>query len=74
MNLRKRLMAFTAAYGQISPIIPYVIVAPFYFLGKVQLGVMSQTAGAFGNVEGALTFFVNYYVTPGRLQSRSSTV
>ena len=38
MNLRKRLMAFTASYGQISPIIPYVIAAPFYFLGKVQLG------------------------------------
>ena len=40
VNLRKRLMAFTASYGQISPIIPYVIAAPFYFLGKVQLGVL----------------------------------
>jgi putative ATP-binding cassette transporter len=63
VNLRKRLMAFTAGYGQISPIIPYVIAAPFYFLGKVQLGTLTQTAGAFGRVEGALTFFVNYYVT-----------
>jgi vitamin B12/bleomycin/antimicrobial peptide transport system ATP-binding/permease protein len=63
VNLRKRLMAFTASYGQISPIIPYVIAAPFYFLGKVQLGTLTQTAGAFGRVEGALTFFVNYYVT-----------
>ncbi len=63
VNLRKRLMAFTASYGQISPIIPYVIAAPFYFLGKVQLGVLTQTAGAFGRVEGALTFFINYYVT-----------
>ncbi len=42
MNLRKRLMAFTASYGQISPIIPYVIAAPFYFLGKVQLGRCSR--------------------------------
>lgn len=63
VNLRKKLMAFTAGYGQISPIIPYVIAAPFYFLGKVQLGTLTQTAGAFGRVEGALTFFVNYYVT-----------
>jgi putative ATP-binding cassette transporter len=63
VNLRKRLMAFTASYGQISPIIPYVIVAPFYFAGKVQLGTMSQTAGAFSNVEGALNFFVSYYVS-----------
>ncbi len=58
---RKELMAFTASYGQISPIIPYVITAPFYFAGKIQLGVMTQTASAFGRVEGALTFFINYY-------------
>lgn len=69
VNLRKRLMAFTAAYGQISPIIPYVIVAPFYFLGKVPLGVMSQTAGAFSNVEGALNFFVSYYVSLAEYKS-----
>jgi putative ATP-binding cassette transporter len=58
---RKELMGFTAAYGQISPIIPYLITAPFYFAGKIQLGVMTQTASAFGRVEGALTFFINYY-------------
>jgi len=58
---RKELMAFTAAYGQLSPIIPYLITAPFYFAGKIQLGVMTQTASSFGRVEGALTFFINYY-------------
>lgn len=58
---RKELMAFTAAYGQLSPIIPYLITAPFYFAGRIQLGVMTQTASAFGRVEGALTFFINYY-------------
>jgi putative ATP-binding cassette transporter len=61
VNVSKVLRAFTAFYGQISPIIPYLIVAPFYFAGRVQLGTMSQTAGAFGNVEGALNFFVSYY-------------
>ncbi|MFV0280024.1 MAG: ABC transporter ATP-binding protein/permease [Rhodoblastus sp.] len=60
---RKKLMAFTATYGQISPIIPYIFTAPFYFAGKIQLGVMTQTAGAFGRVEGALTFFVNNYTS-----------
>lgn len=63
VSRRKKLMAFTATYGQISPIIPYVFTAPFYFAGKIQLGVMTQTAGAFGRVEGALTFFVNYYTS-----------
>jgi putative ATP-binding cassette transporter len=63
VDRRKRLMIFTSVYGQLSPIIPYIISAPFYFAGKVELGVMSQTAGAFGRVEGALTFFINYYVS-----------
>lgn len=61
INRRKQLMAFTASYGQISPFIPYIVAAPFYFAGKIQLGIMSQTAGAFSRVEGALNFFVNYY-------------
>lgn len=63
VDRKKKLMAFTASYGQLSPIIPYVFTAPFYFAGKIQLGVMTQTAGAFARVEGALTFFINYYTS-----------
>ncbi|MGE3246222.1 MAG: ABC transporter ATP-binding protein/permease, partial [Beijerinckiaceae bacterium] len=56
-----KLTTFTSFYGQISPILPYVIVAPYYFLNKVTLGQMTQTAGAFGNVANALNFFVDRY-------------
>jgi len=63
VQTRKSLMAFTAFYGQISPIIPYIFTAPFYFADKIKLGVMTQTAGAFGRVEAALTFFVSYYTS-----------
>jgi putative ATP-binding cassette transporter len=66
---RKELMAFTATYGQLSPIIPYVITAPFYFAGRIQLGVMTQTASAFGRVEGALTFFITYYTSLAQYKS-----
>jgi putative ATP-binding cassette transporter len=66
---RKWLLAFTALYGQISPIIPYVFAAPFYFAGTIQLGTMTQTAGAFSRVEGALTFFVNYYASLANFKS-----
>ncbi len=69
VHRRKQLMAFTATYGQISPIIPYVFTAPFYFAGKIQLGIMSQTAGAFGRVEGALTFFISYYTSLAEFKS-----
>jgi putative ATP-binding cassette transporter len=63
IDCRKKLTAFTASYGQLSPIIPFVVAAPFYFSGKITLGIMTQTASAFGRVEGALTFFINYYVS-----------
>ena len=60
---RKNLTAFTASYGQLSPIIPFVVAAPFYFAGKITLGIMTQTARAFGSVDEALNFFVTYYVS-----------
>lgn len=66
---RKQLMAFTSTYGQLSPIIPYVITAPFYFAGRIQLGVMTQTANAFGRVESALTFFITYYTSLANFKS-----
>jgi putative ATP-binding cassette transporter len=60
---RMKLAAFTATFGQISPIIPFIVIAPFYFVPNTtfQLGTMTQTAQAFGQVAGALTFFVTYY-------------
>jgi putative ATP-binding cassette transporter len=63
VDRRKKLLTFTATYGQISPIVPFVVTAPFYFADAITLGVMMQTADAFGRVEGALTFFVNYYTS-----------
>jgi vitamin B12/bleomycin/antimicrobial peptide transport system ATP-binding/permease protein len=58
---RMRVSAFTSTFGQLSPIIPFVFTAPFYFARKIELGTMTQTAQAFGQVSNALTFFVNYY-------------
>jgi vitamin B12/bleomycin/antimicrobial peptide transport system ATP-binding/permease protein len=60
---RMKVLAFTATFGQISPIIPLVFTAPFYFAGTIQLGVMTQTADAFGRVADAMTFFISYYTS-----------
>jgi vitamin B12/bleomycin/antimicrobial peptide transport system ATP-binding/permease protein len=56
-----KLLTFTTAYFQANVVIPYLIVAPYFFLGKITLGQMTQTAGAFGRVEAALTFFIARY-------------
>jgi putative ATP-binding cassette transporter len=56
-----KLLTFTTSYIQANAVIPYIIVAPYFFLGKITLGQMTQTAGAFGRVESALAFFIARY-------------
>jgi putative ATP-binding cassette transporter len=56
-----KLLTFTTTYFQANVVIPYIIAAPYFFLGKISLGQMTQTAGAFGRVESALTFFIARY-------------
>jgi putative ATP-binding cassette transporter len=60
---RMKLIGFTATFGQMKGIMPYIFTAPFYFAGKIQLGVMTQTAEVFGQVADALTFFIDYYTS-----------
>jgi putative ATP-binding cassette transporter len=57
----KRLTAFTSSYSQAAVVFPYVLVAPAYFAGKIQLGGMMQTASAFSSVQQSLSFFVSIY-------------
>jgi len=61
MTRQKRLTFFTAGYSQISTVFPFVVVSPAYFAGTVQLGGLMQTANAFGQVQGSLSFFINIY-------------
>ncbi|GLI24843.1 ATP-binding protein [Xanthobacter flavus] len=63
MKAQKRLTWFTAGYNQISTIFPYVVVAPAYFSGQIQLGQLMQTASAFSSVQGSFSFFISSYVT-----------
>ncbi|MGU9978648.1 ABC transporter ATP-binding protein/permease [Phreatobacter sp. HK31-P] len=61
MKYTKRLTWFTSFVNQGSVIFPFVLLAPAYFSGAVQLGALTQTAGAFGRVESALLIFTNLY-------------
>jgi putative ATP-binding cassette transporter len=61
MSRTKKITAFTASYNQASVVFPYILVAPAYFAQKIQLGGMMQTASAFSNVQGALSFFITIY-------------
>jgi len=61
MSRTKRLTAFTQSYAQAAVIFPFVLVAPAYFAGTILLGLLIQTAEAFGKVQEALSFFVSVY-------------
>ena len=72
IRVRTMLNSFLQFYTQISAIIPYVVVAPFYFVvKKVDFGTFNQAADAFSNVNSAMNFFVNQYTG---LASFSATI
>lgn len=63
MQVQKRLTFFTAGYSQIAIIFPFVVAAPRYFAGKIQLGELMQINSAFGNVQENLSWFVDAYAS-----------
>jgi putative ATP-binding cassette transporter len=61
MIRQKKLTFFTAGYAQASVVFPFIMVSPAYFASVIQLGGLMQTANAFGQVQNALSVFVNIY-------------
>ena len=63
MKVQKRLTFFTAGYSQIAIIFPFIVAAPRYFAGKIELGELMQINSAFGNVQENFSWFIDAYVT-----------
>lgn len=61
MTYTKRLNGLNAFYSQVAGIFPLVVAAPGYFAGVIPLGVLMQTANAFGQVQGSLSWFVDRF-------------
>jgi putative ATP-binding cassette transporter len=61
MKRTKRLTFLTAGYGQVSTVFPFIVGAPAYFAGAIQLGGLMQISSAFGSVQNALSYFINVY-------------
>jgi putative ATP-binding cassette transporter len=61
MTRQKKLTFLTAGYSQVSVVFPFIMVSPAYFAGVMQLGGLMQTANAFGQVQSALSVFINIY-------------
>jgi putative ATP-binding cassette transporter len=61
VRAQKRLIWAQSFYGQLAVIFPFVVAAPRYFGGPLKLGDLMQIANAFGQVQGALSWFVSAY-------------
>ena len=61
IGAQRNLEFFTTAYRYLVQIVPVAVVAPQYFAGAVQLGVVSQSAGAFNHILSDLSVIVNEF-------------
>ena len=58
---QKTLTWFTVGYGQAAVVFPFIVAAPRFFSGAIQLGELMQISSAFGRVQDALSWFVDNY-------------
>lgn len=63
MLYTRRLNFVSSGYAQFAIIFPILVAAPRYFAGKMTLGGLMQISSAFGQVQGALSWFVDSYAT-----------
>jgi len=61
IKAQKRLIWFTSFFGQAAVVFPFLVAAPRFFSGAIQLGELMQISSAFGQVQGALSWFVDGY-------------
>lgn len=63
MRRQKLFTWYASFYGQLAIIFPFVVGAPRYFSGAIELGGLMQISNAFGKVQSALSWLVDSYTT-----------
>lgn len=61
INKNMQMTALSAVVNQTATVIPYIIMLPQFYGRKMDLGDFFQGAGAFGQVQGDLSWFFNAY-------------
>lgn len=63
IRVEKRLVALNAAYFQLANVFPVIISLPRYMAREINLGGLMQTAQAFGRVQQALSYLIQFYAS-----------
>jgi putative ATP-binding cassette transporter len=61
IKAQKNLTWFTNFFGQAAVVFPFLVAAPRFFGGAIQLGQLMQISQAFGQVQDSLAWFVDNY-------------
>ncbi|MBA2965339.1 MULTISPECIES: ABC transporter ATP-binding protein/permease [Ramlibacter] len=61
LKAQKNLTWFTSFFGQAAVVFPFLVAAPRFFSGAIQLGELMQIASAFGQVQDSLAWLVDNY-------------
>jgi ABC-type uncharacterized transport system fused permease/ATPase subunit len=61
IGTERNLEFFTVAYKYLVQILPVLVVSPLYFAGTIELGVITQSTGAFNNVLNDLSIIVSQF-------------
>ncbi len=61
VKAQKNLVWFTTIFGQVATVFPFIVAAPRFFSGAIQLGDLMQIVSAFGRVQDSLSWLVDNY-------------
>ncbi|WP_293605139.1 ABC transporter ATP-binding protein/permease [Polaromonas sp. UBA4122] len=61
IKAQKNLVWFTNFFGQAAVVFPFIVAAPRFFSGAIQLGELMQISSAFGRVQDSLSWLVDNY-------------
>jgi len=61
ITAQRNLEYFTTSYRYLVQILPSLIVAPLYFSGKVELGSVTQSFGAFNHILSDFSIIINQF-------------
>ncbi len=69
IDKQKQLVWLNSGYSQIAIIFPFVAAMQRYLAKEITLGGLMQVASAFGNVQGALSYFADMYAAIAQWQA-----
>jgi len=61
LRQERKLHWFMNAHGQFSIVLPFLLCAPRFFAGEINLGEIMQVTAAFGAVSACLNYFISSY-------------